>query len=203
MAKIRLGEIPQDGRTYIYGRKAGERGHGHEAELDLDLQDLIGSRPYEVSLTIQPIGQAYEMRGRIQTSLEEVCSNCSYEFTMPVNRAVHEIMIDEEEDRKAQSVHGNHSVNFLNEGPSMVTTKGEIFDPGAYVHEAIALAEPFYPMCGPDDTCLRAAEVEEIKRKLALESAKMDAEQKAHPAFAVLKALVKDLPTRQGSSDKN
>ena len=158
--KIRLNEIPSEGRSYTFDRES--------AELDQDLKDLVGDRPYLVEMNINPIGNAYEMRGQFKTTLQETCSKCAYEFDLAVERSFHEILFEEQPDhRKSHSVHGNQSVDFEGTGsPSMTTVKGDVFDPGAFAHEAIALAEPLYPMCGPNDTCLRSEEVDRIRAKL-------------------------------------
>ena len=89
-----------------------------------------------------------------------------------------------------KGVHGNQSVNFLGEGPSMIPVQGNSFDPGAYAHEAIALAEPFYPTCGPNRTCLHADEMKEIVDRLAAEAdAAVETVEPTKSPFAVLKDL--------------
>ncbi|HVK60373.1 MAG TPA: DUF177 domain-containing protein [Bdellovibrionales bacterium] len=181
--KIRLNEIPQEGREYIFDRKSGE--------LNDALTDLIDKNPYEVVLTIKPIGNAYEMRGTIGTSTREVCSKCGYDFDLKIDRRINEILFeDETEYRKAHSVHGNQSVDFLGQGPSMLPYKGDVFDAGDYVHEVIALEEPFYPMCGADGECSRKAEVDEIHARLQsdFETATQEEAEVKSP-FSVLKGL--------------
>lgn len=178
--KIRLKEVPKEGREYIFDRASGE--------LNETLADLIGQRDFDVKLFIKPIGNAYEMRGKIKTTLIETCSNCGYEFEAAVERSVNEVLIEEQEpDRKAHGVHGNQAIDYSDSGPSMTPYRGDIFDAGEFVHEAIALAEPFYPMCGPKGECLNAEEVNEIKRRLESESAHIG-EKKANP-FDALKDL--------------
>lgn len=180
--KIRLKEIPQEGRSYEYDRES--------AELNEDLQDLIGDHDYKVDLFIKPIGNAYEMRGKLNATISEVCSTCGYDFDLPIEKPINEILFEEQEDhRKSHSVHGNQSVDFLGQGPAMTPVKGEIFDPGEYAHEVIALAEPFYPVCGPNGECLRKEEVREIQRKLESEFALAEKKTEGHPAFSVLKGL--------------
>lgn len=179
--KIRLAEIPDEGRSYLFDRQS--------AELNGALEDLIGTHDYSIDMTIKPIGNAYEMRGSVKTSLDEVCSKCGYDFELPVDRKFNEIIFVEGRDdhRKSQGVHGNGSVDFLGEGPTMLPVKGNIFDASDYAHEAIALAEPFYPMCGPNGSCLHAAEVAEIVERLESEAEAAVGEPK-NP-FAALKNL--------------
>lgn len=179
--KIRLSEIPSDGRHYQLDRETGE--------LNEVLRDLIGDSNYQVDLFILPVGNTYEMRGRMQTSIPEVCSQCGWDFVYPVNKSVHEFLIEENYDhRKTQSVHGNQAVNFLSDDLSVTTVQGSVFDMDAYVHEAVALAEPFYPICG-GDSCLRHDEVEKIRTRLSEEFISDQKEKAGHPGFAVLKDL--------------
>lgn len=181
--KIRLGEIPEEGRNYTFDRTTGE--------LNAQLEDLVGAHAYAVDMFIKPIGNAFEMRGSVKTTLSEVCSKCGYDFELPVDRKFNEIIFeDENEHRKSQGVHGNQSVNFLGEGPSMIPVRGNVFDAGDYTHEAIALEEPFYPTCGVNGTCLHADEVAEVVERLERQAADavVEVTEKTNP-FAALKDL--------------
>jgi len=179
--KIRLSEIPQEGRSYTFSRKSGE--------LNTALEDLVQAHPYDVEMHIKPIGNAYEMRGSVKTMVTGVCSLCGWDLEMPVDRKFHDILFEEPEDhRKSHSVHGNQSVDFLGEGPSMVPYKDEIFYPGEFVHELIALEEPFYPSCGKVD----CEHLEDVRRKREeIDNAFEASEEKeaGHPAFSILKGL--------------
>jgi uncharacterized protein len=181
--KIRLNEIPAEGRQYTFDRKTGE--------LNQTLADVVGSHDFSVDLYIKPIGNAYEMRGHVKTTLDEVCSKCGYDFELPINRKVTEILLeDKDEYRKQASTSGNQSVDFLNDGPSMIPVRGNVFDAAEYTHEAIALAEPFYPTCGPNGECLHADEITEVIERLEAE-ANLENQKKpvANPAFSALQGL--------------
>jgi uncharacterized protein len=183
--KIRLAEIPKEGRSYSFSRESGE--------LDAALQDLVQDHPYQVELFIRPIANAYEMRGTVKTQLTELCALCGWDIQVPIERKVNEILMPEEDEehRKSQSVHGNHSVDFDNEGIELVSYKGENFDPGAYVHDVVGIAEPVYASCGDND-CERLKEARAIQEALALEFAKAEEKRVGHPAFSVLKGLDKN-----------
>lgn len=181
--KIRLNEVPAEGREYTFSRKT--------AELNEALQDLVGDHDYDVEFFIKPIGNAFELRGRFQTTLNEVCSKCGTEFELGVNRAISEILIeDRNEYRKQETAGGNQSVDFLSDGPSMIPIRGNVFDAGDFVHEAIALAEPSYPTCGPKDECLNFDEISQVIERLEAES-NLENEKKpvGHPAFSALEGL--------------
>jgi uncharacterized protein len=179
--KIRLKEIPQDGRDYTFDRKSGE--------LNDALSDLIGDHGYNVSLFIKPIGSAYEMRGQIKTTVHETCSHCGYDFELPLSRAVKEVLFEEQEAyRKTHSVQGSQMIDFSQDELSMTPIRGDILDAGEFVHEMIALSEPLYPVCGPDGQCLNAAEVEAIRRRLE-EEAELAVETKKPNPFNALSGL--------------
>ncbi len=189
--KINLNEIPEEGRDYEFDRESGE--------LNTILSDLIGSRVYGVQFTIRPLGNAYEVRGSVQTHLPALCSKCGWDIEVAVNRTLKEVLVEEpKEDRKAHSVHGNQSVDFQEEGLSVTYYQNDKFDAGEFVHEAIALGTPFYPTCAQEkcehleDVLIKRAELENEYRR-GLES------QPGHPAFAALK----DFRTNQdaGSND--
>lgn len=180
--KIRLSEIPQEGRQYTFDRKS--------AELNGALRDLIGEGAYDVNMEIRPIGNAYELRGRVKTEMPEVCSTCGEDFNLRIDRPINEILFeDQEEYRKSHSVQGNQSVDFLSTGPTMTPYRNDVFDAGDFVHEMIAYAEPFYPMCGGDGKCRHAEQVSEILRRLEADFAKADEKPVGNPAFSVLKDL--------------
>lgn len=194
--KIRLNEIPEDGRQFTYDQKT--------AELTPALTDLISNHDYAVDLYIKPLGSAYEVRGMVKTSIDELCSHCGYDFELPINRKVNEILIeDEDKYRKVQGATGNQSVDFLGSGPSMATIRGTSFDVGEFVHETIAVATPSYPTCGPNGSCLHEEEVSQIITKLEEEAEvavtlanapATDGDLKrqkpvGHPAFSVLQNL--------------
>ncbi len=177
--RINLNEIPAEGQTYEFTRKTGE--------LNDILTDLLAKNPYDVKLFIKPMGNAFEMNGHIESHKEGLCSKCGSDMQLPLVQDVKEILIEEpKEYRKDQAVHGNGAVNFLGDGPSVVHYRGSYFNVDDYIHEAFALAEPFYPECGEND-CKNLKEVEARLREL---EAKANLEKPVgHPAFSVLEKL--------------
>ena len=177
--KINLSEIPEEGRTWNLDRTTGE--------LNDLLTDLIEQRNYKVDFTIKPLGNVYELRGSIQTATPELCSRCGWDIEIPLKTKFNEILMhDEEEYRKAHSVHGNQAVDFLNEGPGVTYYQGESFNAGEFIHEAIAFAMPFYPSCGVED-CEHLEEVREKRAELEQEFKKADEVIAGHPGFSILK----------------
>lgn len=166
--KIRLVDIPEDGRKFTFNRETGE--------LNAALSDLIEKAPYRLDLTIRPLGNAYEMEGKVETSMQEVCSLCGWDLNLPVTRAFKEILVEEPEiDRETHHVHGNQSVDFLADGLSTSHYKEGLFDAAEFVHELVALAEPLYPQCGDPD-CEHLEEAQTKRAELQAEFQKADAD---------------------------
>lgn len=179
--KINLSEVPAEGRNYDFSRETGE--------LNEALADLIQDRPYDVAFTIRPLGNAFELKGKFNTRVPELCSRCGWDLEMPISRNFNEILMrDEPEYRKGHSVHGNQSVDFLAQGPDVTYYHGDVFDAGAFIHEAIALAEPFYPSCGVED-CEHLQDVQHKRAELEDEFRRAEESKRGHPAFSVLEGL--------------
>lgn len=180
--KIRLAEIPEEGRQFTFTRESGE--------LNSALKDLLPSVAYKVDLTIRPLGNAYEMEGKVVTSLNELCSLCGWDLTLPLNRTFREVLVEAEKtDRETHHVHGNQSVDFLSEGSSS-TYKDGVFDAGEFVHELVAISEPMYPSCGDPD-CEHLEEANAKRAELEAEFNKADLHEKTNP-FAKLAGLKVD-----------
>lgn len=177
--RINLNEIPADGMAYEFSRKTGE--------LNDILADLLEKNPYEVELFIKPMGNAFEMNGKLVSQKSAVCSKCGSDMELPLVQEVKEILIEEpKEYRKDQAVHGNGAVDFLGNRPNVVHYRGAYFNVDDYVHEAFALAEPFYPQCSEN----KCQDLDEIEAKLRELAAAASSENSAgHPAFSVLEKL--------------
>jgi uncharacterized protein len=178
--KIRLSEIPPEGRKYSLNRKSGE--------LNETLDDLLQGRPYEVEATIKPLGNTYEIVGHLTTQTSDLCSRCGWDLQLKIDSDFRDYLIEEDADeyRKRQLVHGNQSVNFLNEGPSVTTYHGGAFELGEYIHEQIAIQQPLYPDCGKTD-CEHLKEATAELQRLNQEFAAAEEKKAGHPGFAALK----------------
>jgi uncharacterized protein len=146
--KIRLNEIPEDGRQYLINRQT--------AELNAELQDLIQNAPYNVNLYIRPINSRdFDLTGEIATHTVEQCSYCAEDFNFPIQKKVREILIPEPEaDRTGKYAKSAVSMSD-DEGLTVSSYKGTQFDLGEFIHEAIALEVPFKPSC---EACLKKAD---------------------------------------------
>lgn len=142
--KIRLNEIPEEGRNYIFNRKT--------AELNTALQDLIQNNPYDVSIDIKPLNtKDFTVTGTVLTKTPEQCSRCAEDFDLIIDKKIREILIpNQEEDRTGKYAKTSTTLVTAdsNETTVSVTEYSKLqFDLGEFMHEAIALEIPFNPFC--------------------------------------------------------
>lgn len=146
---INLLEIPAEGKIYICNQNTGD--------LNQDLKDLLGQTPYQTEFTIRPLqAGTFELTGFIKTKLPEDCSRCGLDFDMPVDQSFRELLIPEQEiPRNSKFAKANHVSDMHNDGPSVVEYQGHHFNAGEYLHEVVALAEPYTPApaCTADGNC--------------------------------------------------
>ncbi|HEX4925539.1 MAG TPA: DUF177 domain-containing protein [Bdellovibrionales bacterium] len=132
---IRLHEIPKEGKSYHLDRTTGE--------LNEVLEDLIGSQSYETDFQLLPVGQAFDLKGKVKTSLKETCSFCGEEFELPVAERFHELILKDE----AKKLTGLKDFSPDSDVSVSVAGDGLTYDVGQFLHEIIALAEPYQPIC--------------------------------------------------------
>lgn len=138
--KIRLNEIPEEGREYTLDQNS--------AELNSALSDLIGKNPYDVKIFIKALNNRdYTVTGQVKTNTIEQCSMCGIDFNFSVNKKLNDFLIPKQDnsDRTGRYAKSTHTSEAEDDGPDMVEYDGQTFDLGEYVHEAIALEVPFNP----------------------------------------------------------
>jgi uncharacterized protein len=99
---------------------------------------------------------AYELSGSIKTHLPEACSRCGLDFEFPIEATFKEILMPENKDpRNSHYSKPNHFSDLGTESFSVVDYRGHHFELGEYLHEVIALQEPYTPAppVGKDDNC--------------------------------------------------
>lgn len=141
--EIALRELPIEGREFNFTRESGE--------LNSALEDLIGSNPYSVHLKITPMGNTFDLRGRLATTLDLQCSLCAFDFKLPVDVPLHELILIEKALSKGdQMSRNNHAHEWESNGPDYIVLETDSFNLAEYVHEQIGLAEPIRPLGKPD-----------------------------------------------------
>lgn len=141
--QISLKELPLEGREFNFTRESGE--------LTEILEDVIGTNPYQVSLKIMPMGNTFDLRGRLETQMDLQCSLCAFDFKFPVKLDLYELIIIEKALSKGDHMsRNNHAHEWESEGPNYIVLESDTFDIGEYLHEQIGLAEPIRPLGKPD-----------------------------------------------------
>ncbi|MFN3697347.1 MAG: YceD family protein [Pseudobdellovibrio sp.] len=143
--RIKLHEIPEEGRQYILNRKT--------AELNSTLQDIIADHAYDVQVFIKPLNtKNFSLTGQIETATIEICSACGDSFKFKVKTQVNEILIPSEyEPKNSQFSKSNHVSELDGDGPGVSEYKNDVFELGEFVHEAIALVIPYNPKPDVDE----------------------------------------------------
>lgn len=141
--EITLRDLPPEGRDFEFTHES--------AELTPILKDLIGSNPYSLKIQITPMGNSYDLKGQLTTSMDLQCSLCASDFKHPVNVNLHELIVIEKAFGKGdQMTRNNHAHEWEAGGPDYIVLQSDAFNVGEYAHEAIGLAEPIRPTCAPD-----------------------------------------------------
>lgn len=140
--KINLNEIPAEGKDFVFTTKTGE--------LNELLSDLIGGLEFSTQFTILPMTQpgAYELRGFVKTTLPEDCSRCGLDFKFPVHERINHLLmsaVSTDLPRDGFMQKANHFSDLTYDGPEITEFTGHHFEAGEFIHELIALAEPFNP----------------------------------------------------------
>ncbi|NJL26172.1 MAG: DUF177 domain-containing protein [Calothrix sp. SM1_5_4] len=141
--EIALRDLPEEGREFIYTRESGE--------LNGILKDIIGSNNYRVELRISPMGNTFDLQGRVSTEIDEQCSVCAIDYKEPIRQSLHEMIVIERGLGKGdQMTKTNHAHEWEAQGPDYMILESDTFNVAEYVHEMIALAKPIRPLCSPE-----------------------------------------------------
>lgn len=183
--KIKLHEIPEEGREYVFNRSTGE--------LNTVLKDLISDSAYEAKAFIRPLNSKdYEVKGFIKTHTDELCSHCGDSFKFKVEALVHEILIPgTEEIKNSQFSKSNHVSELKEDGPGVSEYHSDQFDLGEFLHEAVALAIPFNPRHETDDEACKTKFKTPVSGTFVYDEKMGNTieQEKKNNAFNVLKGL--------------
>ncbi|AZZ36804.1 hypothetical protein CIK05_08380 [Bdellovibrio sp. qaytius] len=183
--KIKLHEIPEDGRDYIFNRKTGE--------LNTVLEDLIEKAEYTAQLYIRPLNtKNYDVKGSIKSETQELCSHCGENFNFKAQASFHEILIPgAEEIKNSQFSKSNHVSELNQDGPGVSEYFADQFDVGEFLHEALAFSIPFNPRHDKGDPACKTSFKSEAADLFVYDEKMGNAEEqeKKNNAFNVLKGL--------------
>lgn len=142
---INLKELPPEGQEFTYSSTSGE--------LNSSLKDLIGANEYKATLQITPMGNTFDLKGKLSTKMDLQCSLCAVDFKFPIELNLHELIMvgrDLALGKNEHQTRANHAHEWEAEGPDYILLESPVFEVGGYLHEMIALAEPIKPLGRPD-----------------------------------------------------
>jgi uncharacterized metal-binding protein YceD (DUF177 family) len=142
--EISLKDLPLEGRDYEYTRQSGE--------LNESLKDLLHNNDYKILMNLKPMGNTFELKASIETSMDMQCSLCASDFKQLVKTQFHEFLVIEKPLEKGDlHVRVNHAHEWESNGPEATILQSGMFHVGEYFHEQIALNEPIRPLCKPEN----------------------------------------------------
>lgn len=97
------------------------------------------------------MGNSFDLKGQVNSSMDLQCSLCAIDFKYPLVINLHELLvIDKPLAKGDQMSRANHAHEWESEGPDYILLKSDAFNVAEYIHEMIALAEPLRPLGRPD-----------------------------------------------------
>lgn len=142
--KIKLSEIPEDGREYTFNQAT--------AEISADLKDLIGHENYDAKVFIKPLNHKdFSVVGRIKTATKEDCSLCGETFSLKADLEVNEILIphnprQERVEKSEKQVRSNHMSELDESNVGVIEYHAEEFEIGSCLRQIVALSIPYKPV---------------------------------------------------------
>lgn len=140
--RISLNSLSPNGENFRYDSEEGS--------LNQVLRDLIGTHKYHAEVYIEPLGEAYAIRGHITTNLDLLCSKCAFPLEKQITAHFDElIVIQPQAHRNEKEARVNHTTD-LNDGPFCNLISTPHFEIGEFLHEQIAINTPATPLGRPD-----------------------------------------------------
>lgn len=159
--KIDLKSLSGKGLDFYYDQQS--------EDLTKKLKSLIGENDYNIKIHICNEGHSsYVISGKIQTRLNLLCARCAYEFKKPINKEFKEkIFLQKQLTRKDKQTKINHFSDLMNR-EDFTVLESSVFDIGDFLHELIAVEEPFRPLGSKscDDDSFNCEHLENIKQKI-------------------------------------
>ncbi|NCN40984.1 hypothetical protein GW916_07005 [bacterium] len=181
--RLNLNEVNEEPLDFNSSRASGE--------LNSALESLIRDEDYKVEVSFQKAGNAYLVKGDIDTSLPLVCSDCGGEFNHPVRHHFEDILVVQAPYKKGDHASkNNHAHEWDEDQPQCTYLENPVVMMGDLVYEELALQEPFRPTgkLDPKHVC---EDVRQIQRDwLSIgKDQPLEAEGKAANPFEALKSL--------------
>lgn len=180
--KLNLNEVGLEPLDFTTNRAYGE--------LNEVLRDLIEDQDYQVSLSVQKLGNAYMAKGTFETKLPLVCSDCGGDYLHPLKSSFEELLVIQDAYKKGdQAARNNHAHEWEPDQPQCTYLETNVLDLGELFHEQMALLEPSRPQGDVDPThhCEDLSQIQREWLSVGKDSTQLDKEN-ANP-FKVLEGL--------------
>ena len=176
--KILISEIPSDGKSYKFNRKSAEL---NEILSDLPIED------YEIDVFICERGAFFELSGKVDLKVPEVCSKCGDDIRLPIVQSFNDVLIEKLPEERGTSYSKGAGVEESIKSSEVAFYSDDSFDLGAFLHEMLALEIPDYPDCAIKD-CPSLLAAQKYMKDLNAESENFEDGEKQSP-FSSLKDL--------------
>ncbi len=185
--RINLTEIPDEGQSWEFSDQLKEK---KDEKLPESVKRLFGKKPYSLRLRLLPMHSGFQVSGNAEFTHKQLCSQCGEDIDLGHQFRINELLLPKSEFSRAddRTTTGNHSMDYLADGPEVSYFDQKMFDLGEYIHEIVQAQFGPYPSC-EDNACPNK---DLVLKKINEYSQAFD-EQKApgHPAFGALKDLLK------------
>lgn len=169
--RIDLKLIDEDGENLKFDQESDEvRGVFY---------DLVGENDFSIDLKLLPLGNSYQLLGRIQSHYGDMCSLCGEDIQVPIQSRVHEILVIEKERPRNTQVSQSQQ-NFDSDGPSVTYLNEPSLEVRELLHELMASAMTPFPSCSDKESCQKRQR--NIRKVMAEQTT-------GHPGFEALKGL--------------
>jgi len=170
--RIDLQNIDDDGKSF----------HSNDLSEDLkgSFKDLIGDNDFKIDFEIRPLGNTFQVLGKMETHYPEVCSLCAEEISVPLQTPINEILVIEEKRPRNTQVSQSQQ-NFDPMNPAATYLNEPYLEADEFLHEIMAAAIQSFPSCIDKEACEDRQAI--IKEKMAAQ------QSLGHPGFEALKGI--------------
>ena len=136
---IKLNEIRESGETFDFTRQ--------DSEMTAILDDILKGSDFKAQVRIIPAGQAFDLKGKITATVTRPCSFCASDFELSLQKTFHDILMV---GTKIKTDLKGSEADFEDGDLEAIQLESNSFNVSESLHEQLALAEPFQPMCKED-----------------------------------------------------
>ena len=110
----------------------------------------------DIRITPHVDSNCYSVEGTVKSALDLICSRCAIDFKFPVNSKINDILLVKDEANRNEHYVSGGQINSADlDGPFCTLLSSNNFNLSEFIHEIIALAEPYRATAKEncDDSC--------------------------------------------------